>query len=88
MKLPKTRPWRKNVDGELLVGILSRSAREDPRHADLWLPVGLEPFRTQPVTQAQRSTVAISNNIIITHMTHIYLVACDLFCRHFYFIFN
>lgn len=44
MKLPKTRPGRQDVDGELLVGILLGPSAHGPGHADLALPFALEPF--------------------------------------------
>lgn len=56
MKLPKTRPWRQDVHGELLVGILLRPSTHGPGHADLAFPVGLEPLRNNRPAK-QRSTV-------------------------------
>ena len=55
MKLPKIRPGRQDGHGEFLVGILSLNrpikASCDTAYADLWFPVSLEPFRTQPARQ-------------------------------------
>lgn len=52
MKLPKTRPWRQDVHGELLVGILLGPSAHGPGHADLAFPVGLEPLQEQQASQA------------------------------------
>lgn len=60
MKLPKTGPGWQDVHGELLVGILLGPSVCGPAHADLGIPVGLEPFRT---TGQPSNGSTINNNL-------------------------
>lgn len=76
MKLPKTRPWRQDVHGELLVGILLGPSAHGPGHADLAFPVGLEPLRNNRPAK-QRSTVTSATAAVVVN------IARDQFSRSF-----
>lgn len=65
MKLPKTRPWRQDVHGELLVGILLGPSAHGPGHADLGFPVGLEPLRNNRPAKQRSTTVTSATAAVV-----------------------
>lgn len=93
MKLPKTRPGRQDVDGELLIGILLGPSAHGPGHADLAFPVDLEPSRKQQASQATRSHSATATenikNVRDKFFSHILALSLSFFiffaCLLFFF---